>query len=73
LWLWSRSRHWIVEKPLRRDWSSTLFTLSLFAINRGEFFELYAIAKKRYRVETFRDAKKFLHGVSLRFALEKFG
>jgi hypothetical protein len=32
--------------------------LSLFAINRGEFFGIYAIAKERYRVETFRDAKK---------------
>jgi hypothetical protein len=34
---------------------------------------MYAIAKERYRVETFRDAKTILQGVSLRFALEKFG
>jgi hypothetical protein len=54
-------------------WSSALFTLSFFAINRGEFFEIYAIAKERYRMETVRDAKKILQGVSLRFALEKIG
>jgi hypothetical protein len=41
------------------DWSPALFTLSLFAINRGEFFEIYAIAKERYRVETVRSATGF--------------
>jgi hypothetical protein len=69
--LWFRSRHWIVGKPIlgeftktQMDWSQAPFTLSLFAINRGEFFEIYAIAKERYRVETFRSAKKFVRGFS---------
>jgi hypothetical protein len=37
-------------------------TLSLFAITSGELFEIDAIAKERYRVETFPDAKKFCKG-----------
>jgi hypothetical protein len=49
------------------------YALHAQPLNRGEFFEIYAIAKERYRVKTFRDAKNILQGDSLRFALEKFG
>jgi hypothetical protein len=62
-------RHWIVGKPIlgeftetQLDCSSALFTPSLFAINRGEFFEIDAIAKERYRMETVRDAINFARG-----------
>jgi hypothetical protein len=80
-WLWFGSRHRIAGKPIfgelttdaRKKWSQAPCTLSLFAINSGELFEIYAIAKERYRVETLRDAKKHLQRVSLRFALEKCG
>jgi hypothetical protein len=54
------------------DWSPALFTLSLFAISRGEFFEIYAIAKERYRVETVRSAKKNCKGFPCDLRFEKF-
>jgi hypothetical protein len=67
---WLGSRHRIDGKPIlgevttdaRKKWSKAPCTLSLFAITRGELFEIVAIVKERYRVETFCNAKKVARG-----------